>query len=453
MSALATILQFPSLVEPTRYERPARDEAPISTKNAWVDIASAISSRESTYRTFLDLSAFTLPQVLADAFRGPKKFLESLFECTIDVASVLFSPNLIKFLSRLIAKKTLSADLLSHSDQLMLFSMEELRDAEKFKQGLTRIREEDVTDKLNIANIVGRLSSQQADKARAESDKIVDFCNSFKATEEARQQAYKLKKRTILLNSFVEGSLWANMGMIVRLFRKYVLGESRFTGTKNYLNDSESHKVGDAGEISFGQKLISLFCSFLSPGIVYYLLDKVERTPVARRSEALKVAANQIDTTRGVFPKLGLLFAFTSVPKWFGYLWTAQGWIERTERIVKFLTLLPSWWLGHRVTNGVIARVTDKKLAREFNRPEGIMIEPEYLQGSKLKQRFPEPASIHHIYKATEHQPELRAKAETEHAKTLYSGFALHSLGAFLISVAINALTKFNALKSKAKLN
>ncbi len=448
MTTLAPINPSLSLVEATSSPRPVIESQPALPKSIWVDMASAISSRESTYRTFLDLSAYTLPQVLADAFRGPKKFIESLFEGSIDVASVLFSPNLIKFLSRVIARSTLSPELLPHADQLMLFSMEELRDQEKFQQGIARIKEEDVTDKLNIANIVGRLSPAQADKAKADAEKINQFCDNFKATEEARQQAYQLKKKTILLNSFVEGSLWANMGLMVRLFRKYVLGENRFTGTKKQLNDDESEKIGDAGEFTWGQKLISLVCSFISPAVLYYLLNKIERTPIANRSETLKVAANQIDTIRGVFPKLGLLFAFTSLPKWSGYLWTAQGWIERTERLVKFLTLLPSWWLGHRVTNGVIAKAVDKKLAQEFKQPEGIMIEPEY-----SKQSFPEPASIHHIYKATKDNPELRDKAEKAHAKTLYTGFAWHSLGAFLISLAINALTKFNAIRSKAKLN
>ncbi len=452
MMALAAISPLPSLVEATSSSRPAIVNPEAKPKSIWVDLASAICSRESTYRTFLDISAFALPQVIADMFRGPKKFLESLFEASIDVSSVLFSPNLMQFLSKFIARATLDADLLKYADQLLLFSMDELRDPEKFKQGLARIKEEDVTDKLNIANIVDRFSAKQAGKARADSETIVKFCNEFKPTEEARLQAYKFKKNTLVLHSFLEGSLWANMGMLVRLFRKFVLGENRFTGTKKYLSDDDSKKVGDAGEITLGQKLITLVCSFLSPGLLSYFFNKVENTPLAQRSELLKVVANQLDTTRGVYPKLGLLFALTSIPKWIGYIWTAQGWIERTERLVKFFTILPSWWMGHRVTNGVLARIADKKLSAEFRQPEGIMIEPEYMQGSSLKQRFPEPANIHHIYNVTKNNPELRDKAENEHAKALYTGFTLHSIGAFLISLGVNALTKFNALKSKAKL-
>src|SRR3989338_345351 len=128
---------------------------------------------------------------------------------------------------------------------------------------------------------------------------------------------------------------------------------------------------------------------------------------------------------------------------------TAQGWYERIERLLRLVTVVPSWWLGHRVTNGLFALSADKQLAKKHNIAPGILVEPEYLKPGendnvfdKIRKKLPEPAKIHHVMKSTEGNKELQGEAEDLHARSLYKGFILHSIFVWLINMGVNYVTK-----------
>ena len=424
--------------------------------NYYKDLASIVCSRESTYRTALDITAFDAPMMIADMFRGVKKFLESLFEAFNGTVLVVISPILTGWVGKFVGKFILPKNMQKDTLHYLKFNMSELRDLEKFKAAKGRIKSEEIEDKNFIASLYSRTNkTEKSSFYEREAKDIEDFCNKFEPTEDKRKDIYRLKKATIIGESFLEGGFWGGYGLMLRGFRKYILQEDRFTGTKGYVSDEESEQLGEAGDLSLFQKVIGVCSIFISPILNTILLNKTEDREAVKNSKFLKMIDNHMDTTHGVFPKLGLLFSQTTIPKWIGTITLSQGWFERTERILKLFTVIPSWWFGHRATNGVFALSADKELAKKYNVKPGILVEPEYLEQTtnnndtffeRMQNRFPEPAKIHHVIKATENNKELQTEAEDQHAKCLYKGFAVHSLLVFGINMAVNYSTKLRAL-------
>ena len=423
--------------------------------NYYRDLASIVCSRESTYRTALDVTGFDIPTMTAALFRNFKSFLEAAFEGLTATLTIGLAPKVTQGVgyvcSKFIFKKDEQKDTLNY----LMFTMDELRDKNKFQNAASRIKEEEMQDKNFTAALYERAGhSKQAERFKKEAKEIEDFCTRFTPSEDIRQKICKLKKATIIGESFLEGGFWGGFGLLMRGFRKYVLGEDRFTGTKGYVSDSESEQLGESGDLNIFQKIIGVAAIFISPVLNLFLLNKVEDDEAVAKSPFLQTVKSQWDMTHGVYPKLGLLFSYTTIPKWIGAISLSQGWFERGERILKLLTVLPSWWFGHRITNGVLAAKEDTKLAEKHNVPQGILVEPEYLKSNlnenssvwkKINATFPEPAKIHHVMDSTEGNEVLQKEAEDLHASCLYKGFALHSLLVFLVNLGVNFTTKLRA--------
>ena len=422
------------------------------------DLANMVCSRESTYRTGLDITGFDAPLMAADLFRGVKKFLETSIEALSGTVMVVISPVLTTWVGRFLGKYMLK-DTNMKDDPLhyLRFSMAELRDQERFKIATDRLKNVEVQDKNFIASLYNRSNKKEkAEHYTREAQNIEQFCNNFEPSEEKRKLIYKLKKATIIGESLIEGGFWGGFGLVLRGFRKYILKEDRFTGTKGYVSDEESAQLGESEGLNWFQKIIGVGSIFVSPILNTVLLNKIEDREAVKNNKFLSMVDSQLDTTHGVYPKLGLLFTQTTVPKWISIVTLSQGWYERTERILKLLTVLPSWWMGHRITNGLLALNADKELAKKHNVEPGILVEPEYLKQpdenasllERLDKRFPEPARIHHVMETTKNNEELQKEAEDSHAKCLYKGFGLHSLLIFAINLIVNHITKLRALKA-----
>ena len=407
------------------------------------NFASMVCSRESTYRTALDISAFDFPTLLADIFRGPKKFLESVFEAASATLSIGLSPYINSMIAKLIGKFILPKDMQKDTLNYLQFNMDELEDFEKFKKAAADIKEREVQDKKFIASLYS--NKNKSEHYLNQAKEIEKFCDNFegKATEEKMKLAYKLKKGTIIGESILEGGWWGSFGLVMRAFRKYILKEDRFTGTKGYVSDTESQQIGEAGDLTLWQKIAGAIFTVIAPLCNIFLLNKVEDKKTVTESKILTKIKENFDLTHGIYPKLGLLFSITSYPKWIGMILTSQGNFERVERFLKLITVLPSWWMGHRVTNGVLARKADKELQEKYNIKGGILVEENH-----LNQKFPEPARIHHVMQASKENPQLQAEAESKHAECLYNGFILHSLLVLAVNMGVNYITKLRAEKA-----
>lgn len=439
-------------------------------KKTAMSYAKIIDSRESTYRLALDLSAFDIPTLAAAAFRNFWNFLEAAWEAGIGTFMVFAAPHITTLVAKIASKFILETEEQKNADNYLRFQMDELESIQKMKEALkTRIKDHEPKDQRRVVQILSELKFTKApEKHEQKAQDIEKFCNEFIPTDKHKEKIYKLKKAVILGESLIEGGVWGSFGLSLRWFRKYVLRKERFTGTMGYLGDAESSGLGEGSELNWFQKIGGVCTMFLSPTLNSILLKKTKDSKKIENSKLLSVASNHLDMTHSVYPKLGLLFTYTSVPKWIGLFITSQGWYERLERVFKFLTIIPSWWLGHRITNGILALKADKKLAKDFNVNPGILVEEEYLKPEntkglkimeKLKYLCPEPARIHHVLDRVEKdganmdgnkKEEFRKEAEKLHAKTLYLGFALHSFLVWCITMLVNYTTK---LRVKYDLN
>ena len=427
----------------------------------FVNFANIVCSRESTYRVMLDLTAFDLPAMLAASFRGFKNFLDTTFECLYGTAILFGSPFVTTFVGKVIGKLVLPKDLQNDTLNLLKFRMEDTKDSHSLKQGISRIASEEVEDKNFISSLFKKANRLgQASKFEKEAHDIKKFADGFVPTDELAKQIYKLKKYTIIAESVVEGTWSATVGLATRLFRKHVLKEDRFTGTKGYLSDQESSMLGEAEDISTFQKFVTFAMCFLSPITNSILLTKTENEESVKKSKFLQIIKDQLDMTHGIYPKLGLLLSYTVPPKWIGQIYSSQGNFERIEKLLKLPTVVASWWFGHRVTNGLLCKNADEKFCKEYKLEKGIFIEPDYYTSDKsptnfftrTRNKFPEPAKIQHIFRTIENlnlDKETKEKAiqeaEKRHAKCLYTGFALHAGFVWLMNMLVNYITKLRA--------
>ncbi|NQY80038.1 MAG: hypothetical protein HRT47_06980 [Candidatus Caenarcaniphilales bacterium] len=78
---------------------------------------------------------------------------------------------------------------------------------------------------------------------------------------------------------------------------------------------------------------------------------------------------DHLDFTHGYHPT----FTSMCVAPWnLNSIITTQGSSERIENLVQFFTLVPSWWFGDRMMNGLLAKRFDKKLAKKYQENPGI---------------------------------------------------------------------------------
>ena len=421
------------------------------------NFAKIVDSRESTYRVALDITAFDIPTMAASAFRNIWNFLEASFEALMCTVMVICAPQITTLVGKLFGSfypdKNDRLDALNY----LRFKMSDLENETKFEEGIERIIKEEPADQRRISKLYSEMENEDASRIYKErAENIERFCNNLKSTNDKKpllEKIYKLKRATILGESFIEGGVWGSFGLLMRGFRKYILRQEQFTGTLGYLNEA-------GNELSLLQKIGGTLAVFISPFLNAVALLKTKDKNKVRQNKFWSMVDSQLDMTHGVFPKLGLLFSYTTLPKWSGIFITAQGGLERVERLLKLCTVIPSWWMGHRITNGLIALKNDRYLSKEYGVKQGILVDPECIKEEnkagnfwdRLNYKFPEPARIHHVQERIEKEnlsddkkDELLKKAQELHATSLYSGFALHSFLVWVINMAVNYSTKWRA--------
>jgi hypothetical protein len=408
-------------------------------KNKLNHYAGIIDSRESVTRLILDLTAFDIPTVIAGATRNWSSFLEACLESSLSSFNLIIAPSMTKLMANFAGKLFLDKEDQKHFDKLARFYRTELHDEEGFKNGVKRILNEEPKDLDRIANLyleAGNNAKSQSYKNQANS--LNDYFRNIKFKSDRLKSLIDFKETTLLFESFFEGGIWGGFGLLLRWFRKNILKQDTFTGTNKYVNKDEAKKLGQDLPLKIWQKVMGVGAMFLSPAINFTLMKLCRNRESVEKNKFLQLCDSGLDMTHGLFPKLGLLFSFTTVPKWFGALATVQGKDELIERIMKLFSVMPSWWLGHRVTNGLLAKAADKSLVKKYGVQAGIMLEKE-----QLNSYAPDPAKIHHILEQTQNNPALQKEARSKHAKVLYSGLSLHSLGVLGVSLLINQITKW----------
>lgn len=412
---------------------------PSKQQSSWFDkaqyLAEVVCSRESTYRAALDLIAYEIPAIVAESTRNIYKAAEAVFEAVMATCMIYFAPKITKVVADNLAKLTFDKEELKDAHNFLLFSMNDLDSVESANKAKKRILNEETND----LNFLAKLFKGQKQKAEfnREAAEIKTFAQNFNADESKLNKIKQHKRAVILGESLVEGGLWAALPLMIKAFRRYVLGQEGFTGTLNYLNKKQSKKIGVSSGYSLIQKIGMGVGLLISPLLNMFLLNKTKDPSKIQKGSWLETIRNQLDMTHRYFPKLGLLFSYINLPSLVNELLSAQGRFELFEVIAAWLSVVPSWWFGHRATNGVLAKQADKYLAQKYNVEPGILVE-----ASDLNQAMPEPAKIQHIFDRTKDNPDLRKEARELHAKVLYKGFGLHAVFIFGIKMLVNYLTK-----------
>ncbi len=401
--------------------------------------AGIIDSRESLIRLALEFFGGDLPWVAAAALRNKESMIEKIFECSLSLTSFLIAPSLAENFAKL-AGKIYSPEI-SSKDILKLINLDrkDLRDKESFTKGVQRVLAEEPNDEIRISKLyreAGREKAAQRHESKAV--ELRDLFSNLNYDESLIKRIKKIKEFTIIAESSTEGIFWGGFGLILRWFRKNILGQNRFTGTKKYLDDKKAKRTGEADDLNFFQKLGGFSMMALAPVMNTILLKLSDNKDLLENNKFIQKVDDQYEMTHGLYPKLGLMFSYTSLPKWIGTFITAQGKDELIERVISFSVLISSWWQGHKLCNGMMSKAYDKHLSKKYNLEPGIMVD-KHFQGKT----FVEPARIHQVIERTEHDPELQKEAIDAHAKTLYGGISLHSLLIFVLSLGVNQFTKW----------
>ncbi len=177
------------------------------------DFASIVCSRESTYRTMLDITAWDLPILISDLFRGWKKAVESAIEGFGGTITIVLSPVITAVIGKTLGKTMLPKHLQKDTINYLKLTTEELRSNEGVLRGIKRISEEEPEDKRFIASLMRRIdNTKQVEKNESEALEIEAFAKRVNISDEERKQIYKLKKATIIGESFIEGGWWGDLG-------------------------------------------------------------------------------------------------------------------------------------------------------------------------------------------------------------------------------------------------
>jgi hypothetical protein len=417
-----------------------------SWKDHMKNFAKILDSRESVARIFLEFTA-DIPWILGAAMRNKLSMLEAVFECVLSLGSFSIAPWITDKTARIVSKFTLDAENQEDAPKLLYFYRDELENQESFEKGISRILKEEPSDKRRVAKFYREIGkNDKAYEQEQQAQDIEKYFTQLEFSESKLKQINKLKERTIIVESSIEGPVWGLVGLLMRFFRSQVLGQDRFTGTKKYLNDKDAEKLGEAAPLQLWQKVAGASMALFSPIVNSSILKLSKDKELLEKIPLLKTINNQLDMVHGIFPKLGLMFSYTSLPKWISTFITAQGFDEFLERVIKYIIGGGSWWMGHKLFNGTVARLFDKHLTNKHG-VSGVMISEE------TKNSFlPEAAKIHEVLDKTNDNAELRKDAEKAHWQTLYGGLGLHSLVIFGICIGLNKLTKWRVETKKAAL-
>lgn len=426
-------------------------------KHFFAEYSKVVFSRESTYRGFVDIFANDLPSLIAAATRNKYNFLEELMKSITSTAAIFLAPQATKISAQLVGSTIFSGAERQNIKYYLLFARTDLDDLESFDKARHEVARRESQDRLNLASLFGH-GTKQGKAYLKEAKEIQDFFINLKVNDQLLTKVRKLKKASIVGQNVLESGFWGFFPFSVRLFRKYVLGVDRFTGTMAYLGNKENDKLGNQKGFSAMQLAGTLFAMLCSPVLNLIGLNLSENKERVAKSPFLQSYKELIDMSHGIYPKLALFSLFGQIPIVISKVFNAQGRFELFESVFKFIITSTSFLLGDRVTNGGFAKVADRELQKEFGTEPGILYHHQKAAPGKqlgwwqrLKQRFPEAQKFQEVLDKVSHNKLLQNKAVKKYINALYKGFSFHALGMFAIKMAINQITRMNVARVTKK--
>jgi hypothetical protein len=410
-------------------------------------------SRESIYRGLIESFAVDVPSCLAAATRNKTFFLETIFETLMNNFIVYATPSLTKLIAGAKSKAIFNGSAGQYYNY-MLFNRADLDNNENFDKARNRILEDEVSDNETMLGIFGNREGMPNERT-AQIQQIKDFMENYKANDILREKILQLKDDVIKAQSWVEGMYWGFIPLARRLFRKYVLGQDRFTGTLAYLSNEDNNKLGNEKGFSLKQILGTFVSMSLTPLLVNGFLKLIKDPELLANSLFVRKLKDEMDTSHGFHPKLGLFISSGELSFLISRIFNAQDMFEMLENVLEFFVSAGSLLFGDRVTNGVFAKQADAKLAQEFKTKPGILYESSKAKPGSLVEFFdsifPRASKYVQVLSKCLGDNALIKKASQEYSKVFYKGFAAHGLLTFGANMVINLVTRLrvkNAMKS-----
>lgn len=264
-----------------------------------IHLAEVICSRESVYRTALDVISFELPSLIAAGTRNIYSFIEGLFISTVATSLFAFAPSITRLVGKFVGKQVLPQNLHKAIEHLLLFQVPDLNDDTSFEKAKERIITEETNDNIFLSKIF-KNSPKKVESYMNRAKSIKDYLSNLKPSKALLASIKKMKKLTIWGESLLEGSVWGSLFIWVRLIRKYILKQDSFTGTKGYLNNKQSKKLGNDQGYNLVQKIGAALAVISAPLLNAFLLNKTKDPEKVKQSPVLKMIDNQWDMTHGV---------------------------------------------------------------------------------------------------------------------------------------------------------
>lgn len=396
-----------------------------------------IGSKESIFTSLRDFLSDELPTILAQGTRNIYSFAEAVFQASINITGIFLFPATTSLIGKILGKFFLNTHEQGHYRHYMLFNICDFENNEAFDKAKQRIKEEEIKDSYFMENVFGK-----TDKNTSLRDKKINsiekFLQNIAFDNEKSLRLKNFKKAIIFLQGLIESTTWGSLYLLNRLFRKYILGQDRFTGTISYASKVQSDKIGDSQQLTLLQKLGFVTAILSGPFTNWLALKNMDNKNLQEKYPWLKEFLKNWDMSHGLYPKLNLMFSYCLIPQFISCIAGAQGKNELIENLMSIFATAVSWRVGHQATNGRMARDADKILADKFQVERGILIDKRDLHSV-----LPNPLNVHEIIDKTKDNPELQEAARKDYTKVFSRGFFLNSAISFLSQILINQITKW----------
>lgn len=409
-----------------------------------VRTSNYVQTNDLLYRTALDITGFDLPLLYTSRNKDERR--ENLANAIVGtIGGFLVVPLEALALNKFFASKYLNKNnaffnlnwkhLDSGKEGDAIKHLEKIIEDQK-----TRLENPNWLDKTSFVKKGIHKGIRNAENAIKEIQKNPSIL----------KKVYKAKKYVLLPDLLLGSAIMLSIAPLKVFVTKHFAKKDRFTGTQNYLSDKDLNKLVKKENKDTLKKIIQAgLC--LIPFTVALLVHKSTKASLdkgLKPNKFIEKIRNKMDYTSGIYLTSGTLL-FVMIGKVLNSLNWARDKYERTETMLKYSLIVPSFWFGDYIFNGNIAKAVDKLLAKSGKFEKGTFINTK--KSSRWGARSHEIKDI--IRNVGSQFDNKKANSAGKIATGIFvSGFLVHSLAMAGIFQLGNAITKKWVTRDLSKL-
>ena len=396
-----------------------------------VQSSNFVQSNDLVYRTVLDITGFELPYYLSSRNKDERR--ENLVNITVGgILGFVLAPLYVTGLNKVFAKK-----FLNNNKSFFRLNWNAV-DPGNEKQAITQLRKvfKRTQERLNNPSWFDKIGyiNKGIHKNLSQIDVAI---KQIEKNPSILKNVYKSKKYVLYADLFLTTLGLITVGPLRNFVTKHFANKDRFTGTQDYLSDSDLKKLVKKDKNSDMLKYVINGFLLLAPFLTAFTAHNLTKYKIQKGLHPNKVLMkirNSMDYSDGLFLSLGCLFS-VFLAKHLNLVNWGRDKYEKIETTVKYSMIMPSFWLGDYIFNGNIAKIVDKLIAKTGKFKEGTFIRPEH---SNILGAHPRP-----IKEVMESTAAHNASAAGKIATGIFlAGFLAHSLAMSVVLNIGNKMTK-----------